>query len=159
MPLTKDERKEFNQIVKGFFKQAREGSSDQIMDYIHKQNRKLLQRIKKESKINPIAYIGRYLMRPLTQEGWIKHKRKQWSVEPIEGRCTYCFRSLEEVYLLDIEHNQYCNLNCMDELEAEYLEDDYWDEYIFFSKTLNLFYLNATHIYLIGGFLFLQLTM
>lgn len=68
-------------------------------------------------------------MKSLSKEGWIKKEGKHWVTQYAENYCAYCFRPIEDIYLIDIDNYQYCSENCMDAAEAVEPYDSYWDYY------------------------------
>lgn len=123
---------DFKRICKVFFKNNREGMSADLVKELLENHRSLYKTIEKAVGKQKVMndYVGR-LLRNIAKEGWLIYEKKRWKVKPKWGYCTYCFAPLDEIYLIDIDHHQYCNSNCFDEMEAILHYDSYADEYMF----------------------------
>jgi len=130
--LSKTEREQFYSWTMSFFKNNRAAQSKEVFEKLKEEMPRMAKKIEKAGKkIGALAYIGRHLLPSFAKEGWLKNKDKVWSVEITPDRCPYCLQQIDEVYIIDIENNRYCNADCMEECEgAEPPYDSYWDDYI-----------------------------
>ncbi|MFZ3132216.1 MAG: hypothetical protein WA125_14265, partial [Desulfosporosinus sp.] len=141
----KDQQLFRNHVVPHLIK-TRTTTSYAIVAILEKDEPRLLKRITKASgKIGPVAYIGRYLLSKLKEEGWLINDEKTWKVKIVPDRCTQCFKPLDEVYFITSE-KRFCNDDCADDFNWDSEEADhnggyepYWDEYsMLFNKFSHL---------------------
>ncbi|QHS23771.1 hypothetical protein GWK91_12790 [Virgibacillus sp. MSP4-1] len=131
MLIPKQEFIAFKEFTRNYFKNKREGKSAEILHALEENDGKLYRSIKKAiGKQKLKDYIGR-LLRSVAREGWLVYENKVWKATHEWGYCTYCFSPVDEVYLIDIDHHQYCDSDCFDELEAVPHYDAYADDYMF----------------------------
>ncbi|MGM8216618.1 hypothetical protein ACLIA0_13760 [Bacillaceae bacterium W0354] len=131
MLIQKEEFYSFKDFCRDYFKKNRHGRSVNVLERLKKDDRELYRTIEKavgKQKIK--GYIGR-LLRSISREGWLIYEKKEWRTKPEWGYCTYCFKELDDVYLIDIEQHQYCSSSCFDEHEAVPHYDGYADDYFF----------------------------
>jgi hypothetical protein len=123
---------EFNQFCYGYFKKERERTTLDVVESLRTMNKGLFKKIEKATgKGRAIAYVGSSLLKRLKNEGWLTYERKFWTVKVGWGRCNYCFKTLEEVYLIDIDHKQYCDEECFEDHGAVHYYDSYVDDYLY----------------------------
>lgn len=131
MRIQKEDFIAFKAFCRNYFKKKREGKSTAVLQGLKAYDKKLYRTIEKtvgKKKIK--GYIG-YLLRSVGREGWLVYKEKTWQVKSKWGYCTYCFSELDDIYVIDIEHQQYCNSDCLDHHEAVSHYDSYADDYMF----------------------------
>ncbi len=136
MALSLKHREEFRSWAKKHFKEHRELTTAELFKIMQSENPALAKKINKAArKAQPTTYIGRYLLRSFTSQGWLIHDGEKWITQPAEDYCTYCFKPLDaDIYLLDIDLNYYCDDDCFLDAGAGEAYDGYWDQY------MNLFY-------------------
>lgn len=122
---------DFKDFCKKHFKKNRESKSIEFLQALKEYDRSLFRAIEKTvGKRKMKSYIGR-LLRSIRGEGWLSYEEKTWITKPKWGYCTYCFTPLDVIYLIDIDHHQYCDTNCFDDHEAVSHYDSYADDYVF----------------------------
>ncbi|QOY35320.1 hypothetical protein AWH56_021925 [Anaerobacillus isosaccharinicus] len=132
MKISKEDYLEFKNWCKKFFRENREGSTKQLVEELINVNPKLIKRMEKAvGKGNVKAYLGRSLMTSLRKEGWLWYEKNTWVTKPNWGLCTHCFCEIDDIYLIDIDGNQYCNDDCFEEHGATEYYDSYNDDYFY----------------------------
>ncbi|TCT21768.1 hypothetical protein EDD68_11072 [Melghiribacillus thermohalophilus] len=133
MKLAKRNRKLFDDWIRNFFKEERRATSKEIWEKLQQDQPRLGKAIKRAgARVGASAYIGRYLLRPITKEGWLHVLNWEWMVQATPERCYHCFSAIDDIYVIDAEENRYCSLDCLEECpEARDPYDSYWDDYVF----------------------------
>ena len=147
MILTEKDQQQFRNHVVPHLIQSRTTTCNAIVALLESDEPRLLKHITKASgKIGPIAYIGRYLLSKLKEEGWLINDYKTWKVKITPDRCAQCFKPLYEVYYITSE-KRFCNDDCANEFnwdseKADHVggDDPYWDEYSMFFNTFSQLY-------------------
>jgi hypothetical protein len=150
MKLKEEEQLIFRTWVTEYFVEERKLKSNEIFERLQEDVPRLVKSIKKVSKKSgAIAYIGRCLLSKFRKEGWLTYKNGVWSVQVTSDRCAYCFKPLDELYLIDYNEHRFCNSDCSEEFEeVEDLEDFkegydcYWDKYYFLFDDFSHMYPN-----------------
>lgn len=140
--LSKDEKKQFYNWAVMFFKSNRTAQSKDVFEKLKKEMPKISKKIEKAGKkIGASAYVGRYLLTSLAKEGWLINNGKKWSIKITPDRCTYCISPIDDLYLIDIDNNRYCSIDCFDNYDnAVQPYDSYWDDYISLFSEFELIY-------------------
>jgi hypothetical protein len=131
MKLKEQDQLLFRKWVTNYFSEDRKLRSKKILEKLQKDVPSLVKNIKKVAKKNgEVSYIGRCLLPKFKKEGWLIYKSGFWRVKVTPERCAYCFKPLNEVYLIDNNENHFCNDDCLEEL-GDFQEgfNPYWDEY------------------------------
>lgn len=131
MRIAKSHIENFSSWVRKRFKTNRESTSDVIWNKLQQYDKRLCRAIKRAGKkIGPRAYIGRHLLRRVTKEHWLTYENNQWIARPTNEQCHYCFSSISNIYVIDLDKNRYCNFDCLYDFdEATVPYDGYWDDY------------------------------
>jgi hypothetical protein len=94
----------FIQYCYAYFRKEREGTTLQVVESLRSANPSLFRRIEKATgRGKTKAYIGGTLLKRLKKEGWLEYDSKGWRVKTEWGKCNYCFKSLEDIYLIDMD--------------------------------------------------------
>lgn len=132
MKISKTDYEQFRNWCQQFFKNNREVTSRKLVEKLKTSRPMLFNTIEKVvGKGKGAAYIGRFLLTSVRKYGWLTYEKNTWRTKPNWGLCTYCFQELEDVYVIDIDGNQYCDSDCFDDYEATEYCDSYYDEYLF----------------------------
>lgn len=116
MKLAKRNRKLFDDWIRNFFKEERRATSKEIWEKLQQDQPRLGKAIKRAgARVGASAYIGRYLLRPITKEGWLHVLNGEWMVQATPERCYHCFSAIDDIYVIDAEENRYCSLDCLEE--------------------------------------------
>ncbi|MEH7226369.1 hypothetical protein V7112_21360 [Bacillus sp. JJ1566] len=131
MLIQKQQFLDFKEFCREYFKKDVEGRSVEVLQRLEAENHRLYKVIENTvGKQKITGYIGR-MLRIVAEEGWLIYEDKTWKAKSEWGYCTNCFSPLDDIYLIDIDHHQYCDSDCFDELEAVTHYDSYADEYLF----------------------------
>ncbi|MBB5172463.1 hypothetical protein [Texcoconibacillus texcoconensis] len=137
-----------NVWLKQVMKKQQKMNTHQLWEKMQQEEPTLAKKVKKQSgKSSPIAYLGRHILKPLSEEHWLTRDGKDWVICLPENHCAYCLRSVDDVYVIDANDHLYCGLDCLDDdEEADPIEDGYWDDYAMLVMDFEHYYPEAQRL-------------
>ncbi|MCF6094733.1 hypothetical protein L1765_12255 [Microaerobacter geothermalis] len=124
MPLKIAERKKLNIFLRDFFANNRIASFFDIVECLQKEYPRLFTKLTESSyKLTIEAYLAQYFLPKYMKEGWLQIDGDNYKVQLSPNRCSYCFKSIDDIYIIDIDLNRYCGWRCAE--KCRYYCDPY----------------------------------
>jgi hypothetical protein len=124
MPLNKHEYKNLNAFLRNYFANNLISCFSDILQSLEDEEPKLANSLRKASnKLTSETYLARYCLPKFVKEGWLKINGHYTEVQLSLERCSYCFKSNEDVYVIGIDQNRYCEWDCAE--KCRYYSDPY----------------------------------
>lgn len=113
MPLNKDDKNQITNFLRHFFGNTRSSSIFDIIEALEDEHPDFANRLKENSgKLDCVGYLKSYFLTKFRQEGWLQISDDQFQVLLSTERCSYCFKHIGDIYLIDIDINRYCGWQC-----------------------------------------------
>ncbi|WP_054939219.1 hypothetical protein [Paenibacillus ihuae] len=100
-------------FLKDYFANNRTSSAFEIVVTLQEENTELLQILNDASaKMDAESYPTQYILPKLKNDGWLSLNDGLWKVQLSPDRCSCCFKSIGQIYIINIDLNRYCSWNC-----------------------------------------------